>query len=227
MKVATFGLAIEPGKKKYVCEEFNKLVDKFAPGKVSPYIIEFIGDDLINCDVTAFNLARKFDFVFFDLEKVDKRLERCGDGEERRALLKFQRLLEGEQLLCDCQLSEQEKGLARLLQLITYKPSLGIEAVPDDLIRRILDKAEIIIFFTAGKKEVRAWDIPKGSTALDAAGRIHSDLARGFIRAEVVNCRHLDSFFNMAEARAKGLVTSCGRDYVMEDGDIIEVKFNV
>ena len=67
----------------------------------------------------------------------------------------------------------------------------------------------------------------KGEIVLEAAGKIHSDLKRGFIKAEVVNCKDLDNFFNMAEAKAKGLVKLVDRDYVMRENDIIEIRFNV
>jgi len=62
---------------------------------------------------------------------------------------------------------------------------------------------------------------------LEAAGKIHSDLKRGFIKAEVVNCRDLDNFFNWAEAKSKGFVKIVGKDYIMQENDIIEIRFNV
>ena len=68
---------------------------------------------------------------------------------------------------------------------------------------------------------------PFDENALEAAGKIHSDLKRGFIKAEVTNCRDLDSFFNMAEARSRGFVKIVGKDYIVQKGDIIEIRFNV
>ncbi len=82
-------------------------------------------------------------------------------------------------------------------------------------------------FFTAGEPEVRAWTIPIGGSALDAAGAIHSDLARGFIRAEVVTYDDLVAAGSMAEARKAGRVRLEGRDHVIHDGDVITIRFNV
>ncbi|MBN2482953.1 MAG: DUF933 domain-containing protein [Candidatus Omnitrophica bacterium] len=231
MKIANFGLDIQPGKYKYRCECFDKLVEKFAPAKVTPFTVEFIGDEYEKADSVVFDETRRFDFVFLDLEKIEKRLERGCEDKEKSLLIRAQKLLEEEKLLCDLkeEFSEEERTLLRNLSFVSYKPSLAAQSgeVDKELIRKILEKAEIILFFTAGKKEVHAWDVKAGSSIVEAAGRIHSDLARGFIKAEIATCGGLDSFYNMAEARAKGLVTLVGKEYFIQAGDIIEVKFNV
>ena len=82
-------------------------------------------------------------------------------------------------------------------------------------------------FFTAGEDECRAWTLRRGSTAVDAAGAIHSDLARGFIRAQVIGVDELLEAGSMAEARKRGTLRQEGRDYRMVDGDVVEVLFNV
>jgi len=82
-------------------------------------------------------------------------------------------------------------------------------------------------FLTAGEKEARAWTIKQGSTAPQAAGVIHSDFERGFIKAEIVSYDELIGAGSMAEARAHGKVRQEGKDYIMRDGDIVEFKFNV
>lgn len=229
MKVASFGLTIDAGKYKYSCEYFNKLVKKFSPKKTVYYSIEFIGGDLAKADAIVFNIKKKFDFIFMDIERIEGRISRCNDENEKNILSKLQDLLEKEELLCDHEFSPEEREVLKNLELATYKPALGI--LPgeemDQLIGDILKKGGIILFFTVGRKEVHAWDIKKGSTIVAAAGRIHSDLARGFINADVVNCDILDKFFNLAEAKAKGFVKTVGKDYTVRDGDIIEVKFSV
>ncbi|MCF7870383.1 MAG: DUF933 domain-containing protein, partial [Candidatus Omnitrophica bacterium] len=119
------------------------------------------------------------------------------------------------------------------IQLVSLKPIVikdnfqGEEQQIQALIKEVLDAAGRILFFTASNKEVKAWDLKEGKTILEAAGRIHSDLMRGFIRAEVVNCKNLEDFYNMAEAKSKGLVQTVGKDYVVQAGDIIYVKFSV
>ena len=82
-------------------------------------------------------------------------------------------------------------------------------------------------FLTAGPKEARAWTIRAGATAPEAAGVIHSDFQRGFIKAEVVSYEDLIAAGSLAAARAAGKVRIEGRDYVMQDGDVVEFRFNV
>jgi ribosome-binding ATPase YchF (GTP1/OBG family) len=79
-------------------------------------------------------------------------------------------------------------------------------------------------FLTAGPKEARAWTIPRGATAPQAAGVIHSDFERGFIKAEVVSFDDLVAAGSLAEARARGRVRIEGKDYVMADGDVVEFR---
>ena len=95
------------------------------------------------------------------------------------------------------------------------------------LINCAYDLLGLMSFLTAGKPEVRAWTIRKGSKAPEAAGKIHSDIERGFIRAEVVSFDDLVKVGNMQAAKEKGLIRSEGKDYVMRDGDIVLFRFNV
>jgi len=84
----------------------------------------------------------------------------------------------------------------------------------------------LISFLTAGPDEVRAWPIPSTSTAVDAAAAIHTDLAKGFIRAEVVPYEDLIALRSMAEARKAGRLRSEGKTYQVKDGDVLEVLFS-
>ena len=83
------------------------------------------------------------------------------------------------------------------------------------------------LFFTVGEDEVKSWTIPVGATALEAAGAIHSDLARGFIRAEVIGYDDFTAAGSLDAARKQGTLRLQGRDYVVEDGDILNIRFNV
>jgi len=229
MKIFNFGLEIEPGKHKYKLEGLDKLVEKVSPQKVSPCLVEFTDSEPENADAIVFDLSKKLDLVLIDLEKIEKRLLRVEDEGEKVLLAKAQKFLEEEKLLCDIDFSSSELEALTLLQLATCKPCLGVDKVSDidELIKKIIDKAGVLLFFTAGKKEVRVWNMKKGENILEAAGKIHSDLKRGFIKGEVTNACDLDSFFNMAEARARGFVKVVDKDYIVEEGDIIEIKFNV
>ena len=97
----------------------------------------------------------------------------------------------------------------------------------DKVIKKSYDLLGLMSFLTTGEPEVRAWTIKKGTKAPEAAGKIHSDIERGFIKAEVVSYEDLMSAGSMVSAREKGLVRSEGKDYIMKDGDIVLFKFNV
>ena len=97
----------------------------------------------------------------------------------------------------------------------------------DKVIKISYDLLGLMSFLTAGKPEVRAWTIKKGTKAPEAAGKIHSDIQRGFIRAEVVSYDDLIKEGSMNAVREKGLLRSEGKDYIMQDGDIVLFRFNV
>ena len=97
----------------------------------------------------------------------------------------------------------------------------------DILIQRSYSLLGLISYLTAGKPEVRAWTIKKGTKAPQAAGKIHSDFERGFIRAEVIAFDDLVACGSMSAAKEKGLVRSEGKEYEPQDGDVMEFLFNV
>ena len=106
--------------------------------------------------------------------------------------------------------------------------ALGLnESGLDKVIKASYDLLGLMSFLTAGEPEVRAWTIKKGTKAPQAAGKIHSDIERGFIRAEVVSYDDLIREGSMNAAKEKGLVRSEGKDYIMKDGDIVLFRFNV
>ena len=106
--------------------------------------------------------------------------------------------------------------------------ALGLEESGlDKLIKKSYDLLGLMSFLTAGEPEVRAWTIKKGTKAPEAAGKIHSDIQRGFIKAEVVSYDDLMREGSMVAAREKGLIRSEGKEYIMQDGDIVLFKFNV
>jgi ribosome-binding ATPase YchF (GTP1/OBG family) len=96
---------------------------------------------------------------------------------------------------------------------------------------RVLEEARellgLVTFFTAGDKDTHAWTVPEGASALQAAGRIHTDIERGFIRAEVISWDKLLEFGTHAEARKHGQLRQEGKAYIVQEGDVINVLFNV
>lgn len=118
------------------------------------------------------------------------------------------------------QLDEEDRKL--------FMEELGIEETGlDKLARTAYDLLGLISFLTSGEDEVRAWPIKKGITAKKAAGKIHSDIEKGFIRAEVLRFKDLKEYGSRQKAKEKGLVTLEGKDYIVQDGDIINFRFNV
>lgn len=106
--------------------------------------------------------------------------------------------------------------------------ALGLkESGLDTVIRESYDLLGLMSFLTAGEPEVRAWTIKKGTKAPEAAGKIHSDIQRGFIKAEIVSYDDLMREGSMVTAKEKGLVRSEGKEYIMKDGDIVLFRFNV
>jgi ribosome-binding ATPase len=97
----------------------------------------------------------------------------------------------------------------------------------EEVVRRLSDELGLISFFTAGEKETRAWSLRRGQSALDAASTIHTDIARGFIRAEVIRWEDLVEAGSHAEAARRGLQRLEGKTYVIQDGDVLNVRFNV
>ncbi len=109
-----------------------------------------------------------------------------------------------------------------------FREEMGVESFDrDGLIRKLMDFSAQMLFFTAGEKEVRTWMIPQGATAVEAAGAIHSDLARGFIRAEIMACDDLIRLGSEREVKAAHLARQEPKDYVVQDGDVLNIRFSV
>ena len=101
------------------------------------------------------------------------------------------------------------------------------ESALDEIVRRLFDVLGLVTFFTAGDKEARGWTLRRGQTALEAAATIHSDIARGFIRCEVVRWNDLVEAGSYAETARRGLQRLEGKTYEVQDGDVLTVRFNV
>ena len=112
---------------------------------------------------------------------------------------------------------------------MSLKPTLVVQETIDvnELIAKAFDKSGMMFFYTAGKKEVHAWSVEKKSDAVTCAGKIHSDLAHGFIKAEIVNIDDFLTVHNMQEAKAQGFVQLVDKDHIIKSGDILDIRFNV
>ena len=135
---------------------------------------------------------------------------------------------EGSEVLPICAGLEAEISSLSKEDKEMFLEDLGIQSSGLDLlIQRSYNLLGLISYLTAGQPEVRAWTIKKGTKAPQAAGKIHSDFERGFIRAEVISFENLMELGSLAAAKEKGLVKSEGKEYVMKDGDIVHFLFNV
>jgi ribosome-binding ATPase len=194
------------------------------------------------------------DHVERRLERVEKQAK-SGDAKLRAELDELQKVL--AHVDGGASLADYPGELPPGLEPLTTKPLIAVENGPggidlkleaelaelpeeeaaayrdggtsalDDIAARLRDALHLITFFTAGEKETRAWTLRDGQTALDAAESIHSDIARGFIRCEVVDWQELVDAGSHAEVSKRGKQRLEGKTYVVQDGDVLNIRFNV
>ncbi len=151
-------------------------------------------------------------------------------AEENSHVAKVRKLAAKEeaQVVVICAKVESEIAELDADEAQEFLTDLGLESSGlDRLIHAAFDLLGLMTFLTAGPDECRAWTITKGTPAVKAAGKIHSDIERGFIRAEIVNYDDLIKLGSITAARDKGLVRLEGKDYIMQDGDVTYFRFNV
>jgi GTP-binding protein YchF len=135
---------------------------------------------------------------------------------------------DGSRAIAICGKIEAEFAGLSEADTFAFRQELGIERTGlDALVHAAYDLLGLMTFLTAGEKETRAWPIPKGCRAPQAAGKIHSDIERGFIRAEVISYDDYARLRTMDALRSAGLVRSEGKEYIMREGDVVNFRFNV
>jgi ribosome-binding ATPase YchF (GTP1/OBG family) len=194
------------------------------------------------------------DHVERRLERVTKQAK-SGDAKLKKEVEQLERLL--AHLDAGHTLTEWNEELPPELEPLTTKPLIAIENGPGgvdlkleaelaelpeeeaaefrgsgesalgEVVRRLAETLDLITFFTAGEKETRAWTLRRGETALDAAGTIHTDIARGFIRCEVIRWDDLVAAGSHAEVSRAGKQRLEGKTYEVQDGDVLNIRFNV
>ncbi|MBP3339136.1 MAG: redox-regulated ATPase YchF [Lachnospiraceae bacterium] len=166
--------------------------------------------------------------VIFAANVAEDDLADNGDSNENVKLVREFAAKEGFEVFVVCAQIEQEIAELDDEEKAMFLEDLGIsESGLDKLVRASYHLLGLISYLTAGKQETRAWTITKGTKAPGAAGKIHSDFERGFIRAEVVNYQDLLDCGSYSAAKDKGLVGLEGKEYVVKDGDVILFRFNV
>lgn len=149
------------------------------------------------------------------------------DGELVRVVREIARAQGGRAVVLSGKVEAELAGLSES-EAAEYRREVGMERSGlDELAAAAYDLLGLMTFLTAGEKEARAWPIRRGTKAPQAAGTIHGDIERGFIRAEIVSYEDYVKYRTMEELRAAGRVRSEGRDYVMQEGDVVNFRFNV
>ena len=229
MKIAYTGLNLPAGKVKYNDRVFADLAEKFQPAKLSPYYFEFLSENYESAEAIAIARERVLDLLVLDLEKVEGRLSRAEDMAEREALGKCLAQLEDLRPICELSLDDAERAIVKALGLLSAKPTVVVEDQAldaNDACRAVMERAGMMFFYTAGKQEVHAWLVKKGADAVTCAGKIHSDLARGFIKAELVGYDDMMTAHSMQDARTKGLTKVVDREYCIPENTILEIRFS-
>jgi hypothetical protein len=232
MKIALFGFAdIKLGKhnlKDPRLDQADKLVEA---DKKTQAQADVVGEDeILDADAILALDETKADLILKDLEFVETRLGRDPQPAERAALEKIRTLLEGERFLFNSGLSPADLQAVAAHSFFTAKPvSVATRAElqdSDTLLLRAFAEAGYISFLTVGGKENRAWPIRKGTTAWEAAGSIHTDIQKGFIRAEVIRFADFIEAGGETQAKRAGKQRLELKQYVVQDYDLVNFRFN-
>lgn len=229
MKIGYHACNVSEGKVKYNDPRMKQLVEKCQPKKVSPYYVEFVRDEFVQVEAVAIGKTAVLDLLIQDIEKVESRLERAESDAEKQLLQRCMAALESEQPLCDLSVTAEEKESLSAMSLCSAKPVVLLDGdeETDRVIEQCLAKAGVVFFYTCGPKEVHAWPVAKDADIVTCAGKIHTDLARGFIKGDIARFDDYMSCHNWNECQKKGLIKVVDRDYTIQSGDVIEIRFAV
>jgi len=232
MKLALSGIHGIPFGKRNIkdprLDEAHRLVEA---DKKTYAQVDLIGEDKLS-DADAILTTREGlpDLILKDLEFVETRLGRNPPEAEQAALLKLKATLENERCASAAALTSEESQAVVAHNLCTNRPVIVAEAgelpEPDALFVRALREAGYISYLTVGGKENRAWPIRRGATAWEAAGAIHSDIQKGFIRAEIISYADFIQAGGETQAKRAGKLRLETKTYVVQDYDLVNFRFN-
>jgi hypothetical protein len=232
MKISLFGITgVTLGKynvKDPRLDQVHKLVEA---DKKSYLQVDLVPEkEAADSDAILVSTEARADVILKDWEFVETRLSR-GPGEEEAAVLKkLNEALGQEDFAFKAGLSPEELKIAGVYNLLTLRPTLAADPAAlanlDVLLLQLLREAGYICFITVGGKENRAWLIRKGTTAWEAASAIHSDLQKGFIRAEIISFNDMIEAGGETQAKRAGKMRLEMKEYVMQDCDITNFRVN-
>lgn len=232
MKISVFSIPeIAPGKHNIKDSRLDE-VDKITHSKKKTYIqVELAGEDAVGlADAILVLKDASADLILRDLEFVETRLERVSEEAEKTLLTKLKGILEKESFIFNAGLSPQEQQQISVYGLLTNKPVVAAAKEElsdlDALLARCIRQSGFISFFTSGEKETRAWLIRKSTTAYEAAGAIHSDIQKGFIRAEIIGFSDFIQHAGETGVKQAGKMRLEQKDYIMQDADLANFRFN-
>ena len=232
MKIALFGhIEIKLGKHNLKDPRLDQ-ADKLVEADKKTYAqVDIIGEEQISeADAILVAEEQKADLILKDLEFVETRLGRDPLPEERAALQRINLVLEAERFLFNAGLTPQDLHAVAAHHFFTNKPIVVATqpelAAPDELVLRAFAEAGYISFLTVGGKENRAWPIRRGTSAWEAAGSIHTDLQKGFIRAEIIGFADFLGAGGETQAKRAGKQRLETKQYVMQDYDLTNFRFN-
>jgi len=232
MKISLFGITgVPPGKyniKDPRLDQAHKLAE--ADKKTYVQVDLIAADQAADADAILVSGESRADLILQDWEFVETRLSRSPGEAEAAVLAKLKGALEKEEFAFKAGLSAEEKKIATVYNLLTLRPVLAatkeeVEKL-DPLLLKLLQESNYICFLTVGGKENRAWLIRKGTSAWEAASVIHSDLQKGFIRAEIIGFDDFIQAGGETQAKRAGKMRLEQKDYVMQDCDITNFRVN-
>ncbi|HNQ50056.1 MAG TPA: DUF933 domain-containing protein [Candidatus Omnitrophota bacterium] len=233
MKIGIAGTDVfTQGKAALSDPRIKQLKAMFNSAKEVYIQVDIVVDEgkLFECDGIICPADKKLDLVVADIEFVETRLSRNPPDAEKAVLTRFKDQLDKEGLVCDVALTAQERELVSGYSLLSMRPVYLAQAAELENKDAVLSNAYAhlgyISFFTAGDKDAHAWPLKKGATAWDAAGAIHSDIQKGFIRAEVVSFRDLVSDGSLSRAKSNNHVRLEMKEYAVQDGDYLVIRTN-
>jgi len=232
MKIALFGpTGIKTGKHNLKDPRLDEAHSLVEAQKKTHAQVDVVGDDqLLDADAILATVEGRADLILKDLEFVETRLGRDPQPAERAALEKIRSLLEQEKFIFNSGLVPADLQAVAAHNFYTAKPVVVAEPAdlenPDALLLRAFAEAGYICFLTVGGKENRAWPIRKGITAWEAGGTIHTDIQKGFIRAEIISYADFVAAGGETQAKRANKMRLETKQYVMQDYDLTNFRFN-